>query len=298
MLINMLIAYYGLSVLYIIMMAILKRKGAGIQAMILIACPFISIFLLFAMSKRPNKDGALPDWLLRHEQYEDTSLQSPHIEKEINIIPFDDSLMLNNPKIKRSMLIDLLKSEFLQHVNALEKALKSDDSETSHYAATAVQQAKGELMNSMRKLEAQLQDNEGDLEALKAYSEVIKQYIRIEFLDVKTRKKYMYTYLHIVNQLIEKALKPDPEYYEEKIRTALQLNEHQTALSTAAQFLEKFPEREEAYFLAMHVHYQMRNKAEFSKTIELLRTSHTTLSPERLNQLRFWLQGDQYEKQV
>ncbi|MBM7649088.1 hypothetical protein JOC78_002041 [Bacillus ectoiniformans] len=296
--VNILIVYYLLSVIYIAFMAIFRKKGRGTQAMILLSCPFISLFFIYAMAKRKNKDGELPDWLLRRETYEDTSLQSPDIEKEVNVIPFDDALKLNSPKVQRKMLIDFLKSEFLQHAEALEQALKSEDSETSHYAAAAIQQTKGDLLSSMRKLEAQIRESETDVDALESYSEALRKYIRVEFLDSKTREKYRYIFLHVLDRLIEQTAVPKPRYYEEKIKMALLLNEHQTAYYTSIQFLKIFPDIEESYFSALHVHYQMRNHEEFSHTITLLRTSNTTLSPKRLDQLRFWLQGDLYEQQV
>ncbi|OLN23555.1 hypothetical protein BTO30_03780 [Domibacillus antri] len=298
MLVRVLIAYYVLSLIYVTVIFILRRKGAGLQAMMLIACPFISLFLLYAMSRTPNRHGMLPDWLLRREQYEDVALRPPDTEAEINIIPIDDALVLNDNKIKRKMLIDLLKGEFMKNVDALELALQNEDSETSHYAATAVQQAKSDLLKNMRGLEAQLADNEADYDVLEAYRDTLKQYIRIEFLDENTRKKYMYSYLQTLDKLIHLSPARDARNLEEKIKVALSLNEHKSARETAEQFLALFPDHEEAYFCAMNVHFHMRNEPDFKHVLNQLASSGTRLSPDGLNQLRFWLQGDVHEQQV
>ncbi len=245
------------------------------------------------MKKVYSKDD-LPDWLLRREQYDDFVLKSPDIEEETNIIPFNDALILNDNKTKRKMLIDLLKGEFLQHVDALELALQSDDSETSHYAATAIQQAKSDLLKEMRKLEGQLA-NKNDLFLLESYRVLIKHYIKIEFLDERTRRKYTHKYIQTIDRLIEHAPKSDATYYQEKIEAALYLAEYHIALETAEQFLSLFPEEEEAYFALMNVHYKMRNKKEFQRMINQLRSTDIKLSPDKLNQLRFWLQGEEHE---
>lgn len=251
------------------------------------------------MSKKIYSKGELPDWLLRREQYDDFVLRSPDIEKETNIIPFNDALILNDNNTKRKMLIDLLKGEFLQNVNALELALQSDDSETSHYAATAVQQVKSELMKNMRQVEEQLESDEGDYRVHESYRDMLKNYIRIEFLDEQTRKEFTYTYLKTLDKLIRLSPISDPFNYVEKIETAILLHEYQDALETAERFLSLFPDLEEAYFLSMNVHFSMRNQDEFNQVMNrLLSSTNIKLSPDKLNQLRFWLKGDRDEQQV
>ncbi|TXC76142.1 hypothetical protein FS935_23045 [Metabacillus litoralis] len=269
-----------------------------LQAMILLSCPFFGVFIIYNMSRKMYSKNDLPDWLLRRVQFDDFVLKSPDIEEETDIIPFNDALILNDNKTKRKILIDLLKGEFLKNVDALELALQSDDSETSHYAATAVQQVKSDLMKTMRQLEEQLLYDGGDYDSLEAYRDLLKHYIRIEFLDKQTRKKYTYLYYQTLDKLIKISPASDELNFIEKIESAITLNEHQVALETAKQFLEVFPEKEDAYFSALNVHYSMRNSSEFKQVMNKLRSSDIKLSPDKLNQLRFWLQGDEYEQQL
>lgn len=194
MLAKTLIVYYALVFLYSIVVFILRRKGAALQAMILISCPFLGILVIWVMFKKTAQDGQLPEWLIRREEYKDVSLQAPNREIETNIIPFQDALMLNDNNIKRKTLINLLKEESLHQSNALALALKSEDTETSHYAATALQQAKSQIMKELKRLEGKLREDNAGLETIKQYVDVLKQSVQMEFLDPKTRKKYMYLY--------------------------------------------------------------------------------------------------------
>lgn len=296
MLTNALLIYYLLSIIYICLLVIFKRENFLIQAFILLSCPFISLLFIYAMSKKKYSKNLLPDWLLSREQYDDLVFKSPNIEVETNIIPFNDALVLNDNKTKRRMLIDLLKGEFSTNIDALELALKSDDSETSHYAATAVQQAKSDLMKTMRKLEEEIDNAETDSRLLEDYRDILKQYIRIEFLDKQTRKRYMYTYLATLSKLIK--LSPDSSKlnHMEKIDVAISLHEYREALEAANQFLAVFPDQEEAYFAAMNIHYVMKNSEGFNEIVGRLRGSEIRLSPDKLNQLRFWIQGDGNEQ--
>ncbi|MED4532370.1 hypothetical protein [Metabacillus fastidiosus] len=298
MLVNAIAGYYFLSIIYVIFLVISKRKGKIVQIMILIACPFFSVFLLIAMRRKISKNGKLPEWLLRREEYEDVSLRAPDRHQEMNIIPFQDALTLNENQIKRKTLINLLKEEFLQQSDALALALQSDDTETSHYAATALQQVKSHLMKQLKKLEMELQTDEAGVDTLKQYVHVLKQSVQMEFLDEKTRTKYLYMYSQALEQLLFIDPAQSPYYYDEKVKAALELTEFKEALSVADQFLERFPHHEDAYFAAMDVHFQMRNNTAFFQIIQKLRSSSVRLSPERLNQLRYWIQGDLYEQQI
>jgi tetratricopeptide (TPR) repeat protein len=293
MLDRLVLAYYVFAFVYLLIQLLSKREGIFIKGIILLSCPFISIFLIHAMSKKLYSKHHLPDWLLRREQYDDVVIKPPDIEEETNVIPFQDALILNNNKTKRKILMDLLKGDFLQNVDALELALHSEDSETSHYAATAIQQVKSELLKKIRKLEQQLlEDNRTDAGFLESYRDLLKNYIKIEFLDERTRRKQMFIYIKTLNQLILLSPKYDTNNYIAKIDTLLQLGEYQEAVETAEQFLSYFPNEEEAYFSAMNVHYSMRNTLEFKKIISKLRSSDIQLSPGKLNQLRFWLSGE------
>lgn len=270
-------------------MVLLKRKGLVLQALILIACPFLSLFILYAIYRKPKGANVLPEWLLRREQYDDQVLKSPDVQTETNIIPFNDALILNDNKTKRKILIDLLKEQFNKNIDALESALHSDDSETSHYAATAVQYTKRELLNQMRAIEAQLDEEENDYSLLATYRDTLKQYIQIEFLDEQTRKKYLYSYLQTLAKLIEIDPLRDSKNFIEKINAAMTLLEHRVARETAEQFLSLFPKEEDAYFSALSVHFHMHNITEFKQIMNQLRSTDIQLSPNRLNQLRFWL---------
>ncbi|MCP2035275.1 hypothetical protein L1279_002262 [Planomicrobium sp. HSC-17F08] len=295
MLAKELLIYYALVLLYVTSLYIRRRKGAALQTMILVGCPFFGILLILAISKKPRQSGAIPEWLQYRDEHEDVSLKAPNREVEINIIPFLDALTLNDNTTKRKTLINLLKKEFLQQSDALALALKSEDTETSHYAATALQQAKSQLTKELKVLEQKLLEDGSEMDTLKQYVEVLKQSVQMEFIDHRTRKKYMYLYSDALSRLL--ALNPSNSmyYYTEKIAVTLELLDFQQALETAGTFLEQFPHSEDAYFAAMDVHFQMRNKRDFFKLVDKIRSSNIRLSPERLNQLRYWINGGLYE---
>ena len=102
-------------------------------------------FIVTAISGKfaKNTDNILESYLKyiqdkKHVYYE----ENIDFEKGINTIPFQDSLYFSDNKDKRAYLIYILKKDFIKHIKGLQKAIESDDSETSHYAAAALMEIK------------------------------------------------------------------------------------------------------------------------------------------------------------
>lgn len=287
--INVLYAHYFIALIVLILFVLKQRKDFVPSFLLLLAIPIFSWGIIYYLQRSKGEDAELPDWLLRKETYEDVSLQRPDVSIETNLISLQDALILNSNQVKRKTLMNVLKNDFLQQAPLLAAALKSEDNETSHYAATALQQAKTLLAKQLRHVEQELNERPEDLDVLTSYLQILKQMIDMEFLDRRTQMKYTYTYLHALTALIELGGTIAPEYHVERIRTALSLDEYEQALSASELFLRQHPHREVAYFEAMHVHYAMKNVKQLHETVDALRASDIRLSPEGLDQLRFWI---------
>lgn len=287
--IDLLKAHYAVACIVLLFFLVKQRKDFFPSFLMLVALPFFSWGILYYLQRSKGEEAELPEWLLRKESYEDVSLQRPDVTIETNLISLQDALILNSNQVKRKTLMNVLKDDFLQQAPLLAAALKSEDNETSHYAATALQQAKTLLSKQLRHIEEELKERPEDLDVLTSYLQILKQMIEMEFLDQRTQLKYTYTYLHALTALTELGGRVAPEYHVERIRTALSLKEYEQALAASELFLHQYPHREGAYFEAMHVHYAMKNVKQMHETVDTLRASNIRLSPEGLDQLRFWI---------
>ncbi|WP_180994227.1 hypothetical protein [Bacillus sp. Marseille-P3661] len=231
-----------------------------------------------------------PDWLLKKQRDENAvTLIKIDEEKERNAVSFEDALLFNSNDIKRGILLEYLKTDSIENIEFLEKALNDEDTETAHYAATALLGIKQKLFNSAQSLQARLDQNPNDTETLMAYANVIKKSIELEKIDDMIKRRYSYQYSLLLQKLIE--IEPQQKsHYIKKINCDLELGEYDTAFAYIKQFISFFPNDEAGYFLKMKLHFQMKNKEQFYETIYQLRRSSIVLSPEGLNKLRFWLQ--------
>ncbi|WP_108669032.1 hypothetical protein [Peribacillus acanthi] len=290
---NALLAYYGVSMIYIIIYYIRKKKNWLTQLFILLFCPVVGIIILFEMNREyKDKSTNLPDWLIkqREEEEKESSLIMPDIDTELSVVPINDTLVLNDDSLKRRALLNLLKTETINNVDILSNALVNNDSETAHYAATAIMEIKRKMLNSIHSLERLANQQMNDVKILTSYAESLKKYVESNLLDEQSKKIYMYKYSSLLERLIE-FLPQDKSNYIEKINYDLELNELEKVEYYCKLFIKNCGNEEEAYFSSMKFYYLIKNKEKFDSVILQLKNAPVKISPEGMKLFRFWLNG-------
>ncbi|EKN69247.1 hypothetical protein BABA_11051 [Neobacillus bataviensis LMG 21833] len=289
--------YYVFSAVYSFSLLRRKKENGLIKVLLINFLPVAGVVLTLYLFK-PVKSSA------SHQAVETGGALSPidleetasvyhsiDIESEINLVPIQDALLLNENRVKRKLLIHSLKENSIQNPMVLEKALQSDDSETSHYAATAIMEMKRKLMNSIQELAAQLEENPEDAQILMSYEEVINRYLRSGFLDEGTYKQYQYLHSEILEKILLSG-QSQKQHYIDKINCDLALKEYETAKYHSEKFINEYPYEEKAYILAMKLHYNLRNSGQLQSILTTLRKQPVRLSADGLRVIRFWLQEE------
>lgn len=211
-------------------------------------------------------------------------------EKEMNVVSLEEALLVNDLTIRRRIMIDLLKQDSIEYLEVLRLAVSNEDTETSHYAVSAIMEIKRKLSLTLQELAVKYEDNKHDAHMLAAYSDVLKSYMRSGFLDERTLLKHKYTYADVLGKLIE--AEPDQaRAYTDKLETELDLGEYAAAEQTARRFLDRFPHSEDAYLGLMNVYFTIRSFEQLKQTLEQLKRSSIRLSSRAITVVRYWSEG-------
>ena len=111
-----------------------------LRFVVMLLCPVIGP-LLFLLSYLIFK---LPFW--KKADLEDVIFSKERVriqmkadeERERNVIPLEDALAVNDKTRMRMVMMNVLKGDIQSSLSAISQALKVKDSETSHYAASAL----------------------------------------------------------------------------------------------------------------------------------------------------------------
>lgn len=209
------------------------------------------------------------------------------MEKEMNIVPVEDILFLNDTSTRRRMLIDVLKEQTIWQIGTLETALQNEDSETVHYAAAALTEMRRNLQLQLQDLSVKYEENKQELEVLRAYADVLKKYLDSSLLDQRTYVKYSYTYSFVLESLLD-IYQEEESYFVDKINCELVNQSYEKAELYCQLFHEYHPESEQPFVMSLKRFFTIRDYAGFVAEMNRLKSSSVKISHATLMMIRYW----------
>ncbi|AKG35013.1 hypothetical protein VK70_10945 [Paenibacillus durus ATCC 35681] len=269
---------------------------AAVRLAFAAAFPLISFLLpLFWRQQRPSDESqriqTLETYLRQDEQPD--PLKVSHLsedEKELNLVPLEEALLVNDLTSRRRTMIDLLKQDATEYLEVLRMAVGNEDTETSHYAVSAVVEIKRRLNHSLQEFAVRYETSRDDAHFLASYAEVLQNYMRSGFLDGSTLMQLKASLAEVLQHWME----ADPEAFEaheQKMRIELELGNYLSAERAAVLMMERFPDREESYLAQMNLFFTLRSPQRFNQALQALKESPVRLSNDALKLVRFWLEG-------
>ena len=293
--INILLSF----ILYIIM-KLLRKNGANTILLISLSIPYVGfIILLFILicEKLVSTDHGR-EVLKRESKYEKSIsllVRAAELEHKKDLIAAEEALILNSNSVKRELIKDILKKDTYKYRTILLNALMDEDTETSHYAATAITQMKGKLTILIQKFEAEYEKNPKNQENADMFLKALKDYIESNIIDSKEIIKLKYMYRWVLEEY-KQNFEFTETHFEELIKTCINLKEYKKALDYNYEFKEKFKEKFKddikPYILLLEIYYYLKDKKSFNDVILEIRNSSLKLDNYSLDLLRFWIEEE------
>ena len=156
LIITLLILNFIIAAIYYIVVTIVglnKEKSVLIKTLVMILCPVVGI-VFFGLSYIWYKTFMaspvdLEDVIFGkdHPKFETKAEE----EKERNMIPLEEAIAITEKQDLRKLMMDVVSSDIKHSLSSITLALNSEDTETSHYAATVLQDALNEFRNEVDK---------------------------------------------------------------------------------------------------------------------------------------------------
>jgi hypothetical protein len=208
-------------------------------------------------------------------------------EKEINTVPLNDTLQFSSSKQKREYLIYILKKDFTGHIKGLKKALKSDDSETSHYAAAALMEIKKQFESMIQNAQDDYKTGAKDSKSLEGYIMALKKYLSSGLADSVDLYDFKDKYALALGQYINKYDAPQ-DYYSEKISSEIFLGDYENAADYCDLFKSKFPDSEKPYISSLKLNYRLKDRQAFEKLLAEIKEKSFAASDEFAEIAGYW----------
>lgn len=280
------------ALIALVFMKLFRVKGSYINFLLILCIPIIGLiisFTIFICRKFIKSDSG--NYIFDRENLYGKNISLLIREAELkqpkDIVPVEDTFVLNSNNIKRKLVKDVIKSDFNNSLDVLEKALKDKDIETSHYAASAITHVKSKLFVTLQQKEEVYKylKNKG---TLIDYLEIMKQCIESKLFDSTFYIKLEYRYKELLEVSIND-INSEEKYYKELIKVCIRLKEYSKAINYANKYRENNMNSQDPYILLLEIYYTLKDKKNFNKIISDIRKSQIRLDNYSLETLRFWM---------
>ncbi len=214
-------------------------------------------------------------------------VERPDESDEINLIPMEEAIMINDKENLRNLLLTVLRGDVKKSINAVTKALNSSDSEASHYAASAIMDIMNEFQKTLQKFYAQMDAEPDDTEVMVLYINYLSEMLGAGFLSELEEKTYIYSLQKVCERLFhadQTQLKP--MHYTALISLLTKINDLQSSELWIQRFTTNYPDHIEMYRCALHHYFSIKDKIHFFEYMNRLKHSNIPIDNDMLELIR------------
>lgn len=186
-------------------------------------------------------------------------------ERVRNMVPLEEALAINEKKDLRTVMMNMVKGEIQDSLAAIALALDSEDSESSHYAASVMTDELNEFRRRVQALSWEiLQEEEDETEYEEMLIDYMNQVLKLRIFTIIEQRRFV----HIMADTAEKLRQKDQsklkeEQYESVCLRLLEIEDYTDSEKWCAWLAEQYPERLSAYTCRLKLYFTLQNKEAF-----------------------------------
>ena len=267
-----------------------NRRTYLIRFIVMVLCPivgplyFLFSYLISVMIFRQSVD--LEDVVFSKERIK-ARLKADE-ERERNIVPLEEALAVSDKKSVRMLMLNVIRGNVKESLETIMTALDSEDSETSHYAASVLRDELNEFRGNIQKMYSEIkeeEDNEtGCEEMLIDYMDMI---FGQKIFDQMEQRRFIMMMDEAGESLYSKnAARFTPERYESICLKLLELKEFEKVQKWCTRLEEQYPDELPAYTCRLKLYFTMNDREQFFGVLDELKQSRIVIDQETLELIR------------
>lgn len=213
--------------------------------------------------------------------------------RERNILPLEEAVLVDDSKNQRLAMMNAIKGDISESLAAVSLALHAKDSETAHYAASALSSILNDfritVSKMLEKLEGEAPEETETEEQLLDYMDgVLRQQV---FSDLE-QNRFVRIMEYAAEQLYQKNLsRITVRQYENVCLRLLEVRDTELAEKWCDRLAEQHPDQLAAYTCRLKLYFTLRKQEAFFQTMDELKKSNVVVNSETLEIIRVFSQG-------
>jgi len=279
---------------------ILKGRAAPkswvIRACTMLLCPLVGVgyfllsWLLFRLVFRERVD--LSDVIFSKERVRTATKADEEMER--NFVPLEEAIAVTDRRNLRELMLNVVREDYRDSLSSIALAMNSQDSETSHYAASVLQDALNDFRMDVQKDYQKIMD---DLEEADPEGNAgIDAASLIDFMNEMLQKRVFTEleqahYTRMMDEVGERLLERQSERIScglmEKIAMRLlDIQDFQRCEKWCLRISGMYPDTLSAFTTWMKLYFSNGEREKFFQVMEQLKKSDIVIDRETLELIR------------
>lgn len=209
-------------------------------------------------------------------------------EKEMNHIPMEEALLLNNYDFRRKRVMETLSlSDTMSYIGVLRMAMENEDSETSHYASSIIMLLQEQMQTSLQKKSYAWEHNKTNRKMGCDYEAELYQLLTGDLMDKQSLHHYYIAYVQLSDELLQAEI-PEETILQHRFQIAMDADDISTATQVVERYLILYPHSEEAVYQKIMLCIRTKNRLALNEFCKSLSSRPVVLTRRVLDYIRFF----------
>ena len=216
-------------------------------------------------------------------------------EKERDFVPVEEAIEVADKGELRELVLNMAQGDYSESLSAINMALNAEDTETSHYAASILQDAINDFRMLVRKENARINDidEEDESKREQLIFDIKKLFVYMnKVLEQRILSKLEQNgYTDILDRLLEKYYRLagasiTSEMYEAMALRLIETEKYDRARSWCERALWRYPNTLSSYTSLIKLYFSSGDRENFFKTMQELKESNIVIDRDTLELIR------------
>ena len=276
-----------------------NRRGWWVRAIVMLLCPvtgplmiFVSFicFLLFF-----HREVDLADVVFSKERVE--SIERADEDQERNLVPVEEAITVTDRENLRNLMLNVVRNDVQKSLATISLALNSEDSETSHYAASILQEVLNDFRTNVQKIYQQIKEGRENDENDKTWFEYA--HMLVEYMDpvLKQRiftKMEQKSYVDVLDDVCGMLYEADSgsmdsSEFETVCLRLLEMSELDRCQKWCDRAALQYPKALSTYTCRLKLYFSMGKQEMFFQVLDELKRSGIFIDQETLEMIRVFM---------
>lgn len=204
-----------------------------------------------------------------------------------DIVPLEEALLINEPELRRQLIMNILNDDPARYMELLEKARLNEDVEVVHYAITAMVELSKDYDSRLQTMERTYAAAPDDPVVLDEYCDFMENYLRQGLLEKQMERMLRNQY----TLLLRKKLKKNEDLHSCicLVDNLMELEDYAGVQEILERMDRNWHRREEFWVRKILFLAVQKNGREIRNTLKQMKEEHIYLSSQSKEVLAFWL---------